>query len=265
MKKTVLFFLIIFSLSGVLSCTSTQSGESIKLIAHRGGVVEAGSPENSREALLKAAEKGYWAVELDTRMTKDSVLITHHDRNFNRYFGVDRQVSEMTWVEIDSLVSESGTKVQKLEDALQLCAEKGLNVMIDNKISGFPQPVFDELLRLLDKYNLRTNALMIGTTESTEFFTGKIRLSCSREQLEQNMRRADYSTNHYYYFGNPTEEDAEWAKKNNIMVVGVINEWALPKESEQQEVEKIQLNLKANNVGYVQLDSKYDTYFLSDK
>ena len=79
------------------------------------------------------------------------------------------------------------------------------------------------------------------------------------------MRRADYSTNHYYYFGNPTEEDAEWAKKNNIMVVGVINEWALPKESEQQEEEKIQLHLKANNVGYVQLDSKYDTYFLSDK
>ncbi|MDO5524422.1 MAG: glycerophosphodiester phosphodiesterase family protein [Bacteroidia bacterium] len=263
MKQLILYiFPLLLSLIFGVTCSQAPENDSIKLIAHRGGVVEAGSPENSREALLKAAQRGYWAVELDTRITKDSVLITHHDRNFKRYYGLNRQVSEMDWAEINSLVSEAGTNVQKLEDALALCAEKGLNVMIDNKIPGFPQPVFEELLQLLDKYNLRTNALMIGTTESTEYFTGKIRLSCTREQLEQNMLRTDYSPDNYYYFGNPSTEDAQWAKENDIMIVGVINEWALPKESEDREIEKIIQNLKANDVGYVQLDSKYDSRFI---
>ncbi|MDO5664326.1 MAG: glycerophosphodiester phosphodiesterase family protein [Bacteroidia bacterium] len=264
-KLTLQTCMIAVFIAILVSCHTNGKINSIKLIAHRGGVIENDSPENSKEALLKAVERGYWAVELDTRMTKDSVLITHHDKDFNRYFNLNHQVSEMTWLEIDSLISESGTKVQKLEDALSLCVEKGLNVMIDNKISGFPLPVFEELISLLDKYNLRTNALMIGTTESTEYFTGKIRLSCTRQQIEQNMLRTDYSPNNYYYFGNPSTEDAKWAAENDIMVVGVINTWALPKESEQEEVEKIIENLKDNKVEYIQLDSKYDSCFLTSE
>lgn len=264
MRKLTLHTLILAAFLAVgTSCSTNTKSDSIKLIAHRGGVVESGSPENSREALLKAAERGYWAVELDTRVTKDSVLITHHDKDFNRYFNHNRQVSDMTWLEIESLVSESGTKVQKLEDALILCEEKGLNVMIDNKISGFHESVFEELIRLLDKHNLRSNALMIGTTASTEFFTGKIRLSCTREQLEENMRRADYSPNNYYYFGNPSAEDAIWAKENNIMVVGVINEWAFRDKNEREEVEKIVTQLRDNQIQYIQLDLKYDSWILS--
>lgn len=259
----------IISVTGIIclmffwSCTTQNESRKVKLIAHRGGVVEADSPENSRAALLKAAERGYWAVELDMRMTKDSVLITQHDKNFNRYFGVDKAVTDMTWAEIDSLESEAGTKVQTLENALSLCAENGLNVMIDNKISGFPLPVFEELLSLLNKFNLRDSALMIGTSESAEFFTGKIRLSCTREQLEQNMLRTDYSPENYYYFGNPSKEDAQWAKENNIMVVAVINEWALPKDDEQKEVENVINQITENNIGFVQLDSKYDSSLLN--
>lgn len=243
------------------ACSAPLEQVDMKLIAHRGGVVGSEVPENSKEALLLASEKEYWGVELDMRITKDSVLIAHHDPHLLRFYDVERKVTEMRWDEIEGLVSHNGTKVQKLDDALALCAELGLNVMIDNKVEGLPISVFEQLVELLDYYGLLRNALMIGSDASTEYFTGKIRLSCTREQLEQNMLRNDYSPGNYYYFGNPTKEDATWAKKNNIMVVGVINEWVIKKESEQEEVEMIIQNLLVNGIEYVQLDSKYDSYF----
>ena len=255
----ITLFIFIFAM-----CSAPSERVVMKRIAHRGGVVENEIPENSKEALLQAAKKNYWGVELDMRITKDSVLIAHHDPLFLRYYGVAREVTEMRWDEISRLVSDSGTKVQKLEDAMSLCAKVGLNVMIDNKVEGLPISVFDQLIDLLDRHNLRKKALMIGTSASTEHFTGKIRLSCTRKQLEQNMLRNDYNPDNYYFFGNPTKDDAAWAKKNNIMVVGVINEWAIKKESEQEEVETIIQNLKLNGIEFVQLDSKYDRYFITE-
>lgn len=255
----ITFFILVFTM-----CSVPSERVVMKRIAHRGGVVENEIPENSIEALLQAAKKNYWGVELDMRITKDSVLIAHHDPHFLRYYGESREVTEMRWDEIDRLVSDSGTKVQKLEDALSLCAKEGLNVMIDNKVKGLPIHVFDQLIDLLDTHNLRKTALMIGTTASTEHFTGKIRLSCTRKQLEQNMLRNDYNPDNYYFFGNPSKDDAAWAKKNNIMIVGVINEWAIKKESEQEEVETIIQNLKLNGIEFVQFDSKYDRYFITE-
>ncbi|WP_209330081.1 glycerophosphodiester phosphodiesterase family protein [Lunatimonas salinarum] len=44
------------------------------LIAHRGGVVGPDAPENSLAALEKAIERGYLIVEIDMRLTKDSIF-----------------------------------------------------------------------------------------------------------------------------------------------------------------------------------------------
>jgi len=51
-------------------------------------------------------------VEVDLRMTKDSVLIIQHDANFKKYYGVNRAVTDMTWQEINTLRSDKdGCKV----------------------------------------------------------------------------------------------------------------------------------------------------------
>ncbi len=262
MASFLRIILLLSCLLGSLNAQKTEKVDSFYLIAHRGGVVDSVTPENSKEALLKAAEKGYWMVEVDVRLTKDNVLITHHDRDFNRYYHVNKKVSDMTWDEISLLVSNRGTSVQRLEDVFNLCREKGLNVMIDNKMADFDPLVCQQVIELLDKYHLRQNALMIGTSASTEFFTGKVRLSCTRQQLVANMERPDYSPDNYYYFGNPSAEDARWARKNNIMMVGVINEWAIPREKEKEVVQGMVDQLKTLKVKYIQLDSKYDVYFL---
>lgn len=257
------FFLLNLSLS--LSCLLTaqeaDNNSKFKLIAHRGGVVDSITPENSKEALLKAVENNYWMVEVDMRLTKDGVLITHHDKDLRKNYNVEKNIDNMTWDEISLLESDMGTSIQKLENVFSICQEFGMNVMLDNKIKGFDQVVCEQILDLLDKYNLRDNSLMIGTSATTEFFTGKIRLSCTREQLEANMNRSDYKSDNYYYFGNPSSEDALWTKQNKIMIVGVINEWAIPKDNEDAVVKEIVHQLKTLGINYVQLDSKYAAYF----
>ena len=256
----IIFNSFIF-LPGLLNAQETDSNYKFNLIAHRGGVVDSITPENSKEALLKAIDHNYWMVEVDMRQTKDGVLITRHDKDLRRNFNIDKNVADMTWDEIYLLESEMGTSIQKLESVFSLCQEAGMNVMLDNKIKGFDQTVCEQIVDLLDKYHLRENALMIGTSATTEFFTGKVRLSCTREQIENNMERSDYNPDNYYYFGNPTPLDAVWAKQNDIMIVGVINEWAIPKDKEDETVIKMVQQLKAQKINYIQLDSKYDIYF----
>ena len=99
--------------------------------------------------------------------------------------------------------------------------------MIDNKIRGNDTAVWVRLISLLKKYGLYDNALMIGTDESTDYFRGKIRLSCTRPQLEENMRKADYKSSDYYLFsGTITKDDATWARNHGILAVGVLNAWS---------------------------------------
>lgn len=239
-----------------------QGKTNYRLIAHRGGVVDSTSAENSLAALQKAVDKGYYMVEIDLRLTKDSVLIIHHDRNFKRYYGVDSPVGDMTWSEVSQLVGDKGNRVLKFEEALKFCSENGLQVMVDNKIRGNDNTLFTGVVDLLKQYNLHTNALMIGTEESTEFFTGKIKLSCTRQQLEDNMKKPGYKPSHYYLFsGDISKEEATWAKKNNIMAVGAINAWGMKSADKMEEAGKRANALKASGVKYFQIDSVFDVFF----
>lgn len=239
-----------------------QGKTNYRLIAHRGGVVDSTSAENSLAALQKAADKGYYMVEIDLRLTKDSVLIIHHDRNFKRYYGVDTPVGDMTWSEVSKLVGERGNNVLRFEEALKFCSENGLQVMVDNKIRGNDTTLFTGVVDLLKQYNLHTNALMIGTEESTDFFTGKIKLSCTRQQLEENMKKPGYKASHYYLFsGDISKEEVAWAKKNNILAVGAINAWGIKSADKVEEARNRANALKASGVKYFQIDSVFDVFF----
>ena len=89
----------ILTLIILVSCSLTVYAQhsSYYLIAHRGGVVDSTYTENGLPALQAAIKRGYKMVEVDLRITKDSVLIIHHDNNFKRYYGIDQPVKEMAW------------------------------------------------------------------------------------------------------------------------------------------------------------------------
>jgi len=242
--------------------SQAQSAEKLRLIAHRGGIVDSTTEQNSLQALTKAIEKGYWMVEVDLRMTKDSVLVTHHDKTFKNSFGLDAAVSSMTWKDIGQLRNANGYRVLKLEEVLKKCKGK-LGVMIDNKLDGNDTVVWMRLISLLKKYDLYNNALMIGTDESTEFFTGKIKLSCTRQQLKDNMYRPDYKSSNYYLFSDTiSKDDNDWANCNNLLVIGVINAWAFHDTEAASQARAQAERLKAAGVKNFQIDSQYETLFV---
>jgi glycerophosphoryl diester phosphodiesterase len=231
------------------------------LIGHRGGIVDSNSAENSKEALENAIVKGYWMIESDLRVTKDGFLITHHDNTLKRSFGIDSAVSEMTWNRIKYLKNLKGYKVLSFEDLLRISKGK-IGIMIDNKISGNDTVLFAKVITLLKKYSLYENALMIGTDESTDFFTGKIKLSCTRSQLEANMRKPNYRASDFYLFSDHiSKEDADWAKQHNILSVGVLNAWAIKSTDSKQAAEKIAKRLKEAGLTHFQIDSEFDYLF----
>lgn len=263
--KTAIVFFIFCTValqSSFCQFSSTIKDTNYYLIAHRGGVVDSNHAENSLPALKAAVAHGYQMVEIDMRLTKDSVLIIHHDMNFQRYFGLDKKVSEMNWEEIRKLKSNTGSRVLQLEEALQYCSGK-IDVMIDNKVSGNDTALFGRAIALLKKYKLYETALMIGTTESTLFFTGKIKLSCTRQQLEENMLKPGYSPSHYYLFGSElTGDDVEWAKRNNILAVGVVNAWRYRRfANPAAEARKDAQRLKATGLTHFQIDSEFERFF----
>ena len=264
-KTVIVFFIFCTATLPFSFCqpSSTKTPANYYLIAHRGGVVDSTKAENSLPALKAAIKRGYKMVEIDLRLTKDSVLIIHHDMNFKRYFGVDKPVSETTWEEIRKLKSNTGgSKVLQFEEALQYCSGR-IDVMIDNKISGNDTVLFSRVVALLKKYKLDKAALMIGTSESTDFFTGKIKLSCTRKQLEENMLKPGYSAAHYYLFSNEiTKDDVAWAKHNNILAVGVVNAWRYRRFANPlAEAEKDAQRLKATGLNHFQIDSEFEGLF----
>lgn len=267
MKKMVYCVIVIVALfftlpNSIAQEKINQEDKDFRLIAHRGGVVDSATAENSLASLQKAVDAGFWMVEIDLRLTKDSVLIVHHDRSFKRYYGLDTQVNEMSWKDISKLVGDKGNKVLKFEDVLRFCKKNGLEVMVDNKIRGNDPALFTEVVNLLQQYDLKDNALMIGTEESTDFFTGKIKLSCTRQQLEDNMKKNDYSPDNYYLLsGEISKEDFEWARSNDILPVGVINTWGIRTADKMEEARHRVLKLKASGVKYFQIDSVYNVFF----
>lgn len=233
------------------------------LIAHRGGIIDSTRAENSLPALTAAIEKGYNMVEVDLRVTKDRELIIQHDPNFRKYFHEDRRVTDMTWEEISRLRSDrGGSGVLKFEEVAKRCSGK-IQLMIDNKISGNDTVLFYKLIELLKKYDLYSTAFMIGTSESTEFFTGKIKLSCTRKQLEDNMKRSGYHPTHYYLFGaDLTKNDVDWAKQHYITAVGVVNEWRYNRlQWTDEEIAADIQRQKETGLTYFQIDSKYQDKF----
>jgi len=90
--------------------------------AHRGLHGKKDAPENSIPAFAKAIEAGY-GIELDVRVTRDNILVVHHDETLERSCGDSRRVCDVALEDLKHL-SLFGT---------------------DERI-----PTFDEVLALID-------------------------------------------------------------------------------------------------------------------
>ncbi len=98
-----------------------------KIIAHRGA--SAYAPENTLAAVREARMRGASWVEIDVKLTADSVPIVLHDSSLKRTFGIDCLAAEMTAAELPA-------ELPTFEAAIACLAELSLGCNVEIKPCG---------------------------------------------------------------------------------------------------------------------------------
>ncbi len=165
-------------LFAVLSCSSTISDHSgraerileeinnpnseyVVVISHRGDW--RNYPENSIPAIESAIRMGVDIMELDVKMTKDSVLVLCHDQTIDRTTNGKGRIKDMTY---DSLmtfrlkrshgVTTDTLRMPTLRQALLCCKDRVL-VNVDHAY-----PYYKEIVALTEELGVTGQVLMKG-------------------------------------------------------------------------------------------------------
>jgi glycerophosphoryl diester phosphodiesterase len=85
----------------LIAALKDGSGKRVLVTAHR--AAHEGYPENSMAAIERAIEIGVDVIEIDTRLTKDGVVVLMHDDSVDRTTDGKGKVKELTFAEIRRL------------------------------------------------------------------------------------------------------------------------------------------------------------------
>lgn len=121
------------------------------IIAHRGVHNNKDIPENSMKAFKGALDKKY-GIEFDIELTKDDVLIIHHDDSLKRMTGIDKNSEELTYEEISKLrLLDTDEAIPTFKELLDLVDGK---VFLDIEIKTTKQvkKVVELVLKELEDY-----------------------------------------------------------------------------------------------------------------
>ena len=109
------------------------------------------APENSMAAFQKAIDAGY-GIELDVRLTRDSVPVIFHDASLNRACGEDKKVCDLTYEELRQFkLFDSEERIPRFEDFLQL-ADGKVPLIIEWKLEDANPQVCRVCQPLLNAY-----------------------------------------------------------------------------------------------------------------
>ena len=145
----------------ILAEINDPNSEYVVVISHRGDW--RNWPENSIPAIESIIKMGVDMMELDVKMTKDSVLVLMHDKNIDRMTNGKGYISDMTY---DSLmtfnlkrahnVKTDSLKVPTLREAL-LCCKDRILVNVDHAY-----PYYKEIVELTEELGVTGQVLMKG-------------------------------------------------------------------------------------------------------
>jgi glycerophosphoryl diester phosphodiesterase len=115
---------------------------AVENIAHGGG--QGHAPPNTLEALQLADAMGADVLEIDLQITKDGVLVLHHDDTLDRITDMKGPIAEKTWAELQKADSGyhtvidgqsfrgKGIKIARLEEAFTRFPSKRWVIEIKN-------------------------------------------------------------------------------------------------------------------------------------
>ena len=186
-----------------LSDSNLENIEDVKLTAHRGfsGI----APENTLVAFEKAGEYGFYATECDVHLTKDGVWVIYHDDNIFRLTNGYKNIEDATYEELQQYVIDNGVnvdnypnqKIPTLEEYLVIC--KDMKIIPQIEIKNGSKEKLQEILDLLEKYELKENAIIIS-------FKG---------EMIKKVRELDEKIELWYLVEEITEENMNECKDNN--------------------------------------------------
>ena len=147
-----------------------MNGSKIILAAHRGDKFRY--PENTMLAFESAVNFGVDMIETDVRMSKDGELVLMHDRSALRTTGTDKNIDEMTLLEIKKLDAgytfKNPVKVEipTVREFLEFI--KYTDIMVNWEFKVYPSDfdsntafeVVDKLVELIDEYDMTDRSMM---------------------------------------------------------------------------------------------------------
>ncbi len=180
MKKVQVLMLLVVACVGLMSCsqrlherTTGQVGHADKIVAalhdastryvvvvaHRGDW--RNYPENSIPAIESVIRMGVDVMELDVKMTRDSVLVLSHDWTLNRTTTGSGNISDYTYEQLLAFdlkrghgIAIPGLKIPTLRQALEVC--KGRIVV--NVDQGFDY--YDQVLAITEELGMTDQVLI---------------------------------------------------------------------------------------------------------
>lgn len=136
---------IIFLLSFLFSINLFS--QNVVITSHRGAAAFA--PENTLLSVQKALEAGAKRIEIDVRMTADTILVLMHDKKINRTTDCKGKVCEKKYSEIEKCNAGFDQEIPALGDVLALVSGKA-ELVIDIKQGG---ALYEkELISEIEKY-----------------------------------------------------------------------------------------------------------------
>ncbi len=138
-----------------MMCPGKKREDSIlkvKNFAHRGFHGEPGIPENSMAAFRRAKKLGY-GIELDVQLTKDDVLVVHHDYDLKRTCGAEKYIRDLTYEELCRYrLMETEEKIPRFVDVLREIDGK-VPLLIELKMETFHTKLCRLAAEALDSYH----------------------------------------------------------------------------------------------------------------
>ena len=180
MKKVQILIMMVVACIGLTSCsqrlhggTAGQVGRTDKIVAalhdastryvvvvaHRGDW--RNYPENSIPAIESVIRMGVDVMELDVKMTRDSVLVLSHDLTLNRTTTGSGNISDYTYEQLLAFdlkrghgIAIPGLKIPTLRQALEVCKDR----IVVNVDQGFDY--YDQVLAITEELGMTDQVLI---------------------------------------------------------------------------------------------------------
>ena len=158
----LLSILATFFMGLFINQNTIYAGRDVSVISHRAIVQE--EFENSLEGIRASMEADIDIIEFDVMMTKDQVIVLHHDRTLQRTFGLPYRVNDLTYEELQDLeipspegFPEQDPVLPTLDEAMGTVSGDA-RLLIDVKTNGDDEAFARELVAIIENHGMLENA-----------------------------------------------------------------------------------------------------------